>query len=66
MRNLYAPPPSSFENPLGDDALAAKFRENAALGGFAASSAAEAQITATRGLEEAPEVGPLMRLLAEP
>jgi hypothetical protein len=35
------------------------------IGGFA-TDAAEAQIAAIRALEEAPEVGPLMRLLSEP
>jgi 2-methylcitrate dehydratase PrpD len=59
---LVEHPRGSAARPLTDAELDAKFRDNAALGGFAAQ--AEAQITAIRGLAEAPSVAPMMRLLA--
>jgi 2-methylcitrate dehydratase PrpD len=55
-------PRGSEARPLDDAELDAKFRANAALGGFAAQ--AEAQIAAIRALGEAPDIRPAMRLLA--
>ena len=54
-------PRGSIERPLSDAELEAKFRDNAALGGFAARC--EEQIAAIWGLEAAPDLRPLMRLL---
>ncbi|MCO6416762.1 MmgE/PrpD family protein [Siccirubricoccus sp. KC 17139] len=55
-------PVGSEANPLSEAALDAKYRDNAALGGFA--ERAEAQIAAIRGLETAADIRPLMALLA--
>jgi 2-methylcitrate dehydratase PrpD len=57
-----AAPRGSLENPLGDADLDAKFRGNAALGGFA--DRCGAQIAAIRALDGAPDLSRLMRLLA--
>jgi hypothetical protein len=54
-------PRGSAGKPLSDAALEAKFRENAAIGGFAGR--AQAQIAAAWALEEAADVAGLMRLL---
>lgn len=55
-------PRGSFENPLADQEIEAKFRDNAAIGDF--SARCEEQIAAVWSLEEAPDVARLMRLLA--
>ena len=55
-------PRGSLENPLTDREIEAKFRDNAAIGGF--SARCEEQIAAVWSLEEAPDVARLMRLLA--
>jgi len=55
-------PRGSLENPLSDRELEAKFRDNAAIGGFAGR--ADAQLAAAWGLAEAPDVAGLMALLA--
>jgi 2-methylcitrate dehydratase PrpD len=55
-------PRGSLENPLADQEIEAKYRDNAAIGGF--SARCEEQIAAVWSLEEAPDVARLMRLLA--
>ena len=55
-------PRGSLENPLTDREIEAKFRDNAAIGGF--SARCEEQIATVWSLEEAPDVARLMRLLA--
>jgi 2-methylcitrate dehydratase PrpD len=55
-------PRGSIKNPLGDRDIEAKFRDNAAIGGFA--SRADEQIAAVWALEVARDVTQLMRLLA--
>lgn len=55
-------PRGSEAKPLTDAELEAKYHENAALGGCADRAAA--QIAAIWALEEAPDLGPLMALLA--
>jgi len=55
-------PRGSIGNPLTDREIEAKFRDNAAIGGFAPRC--EEQIAAVWALEEAPDVTRLMRLLA--
>jgi 2-methylcitrate dehydratase PrpD len=57
-------PRGSTGRPLTDEELDAKFRDNAALGGFAAE--AETMIAAIRAIADVPDVGALMRLLAAP
>ncbi|PZW38907.1 2-methylcitrate dehydratase PrpD [Humitalea rosea] len=61
---MVASPRGSAGRPLSDAELDAKFRDNAALGGFAAK--AEAQIAAIRAIADAPGLGAMMRLLAAP
>jgi len=55
-------PEGSEARPMSDDALDAKFLDNAALGGFAARG--PGMLAAVRGLGEAAEVGKVMALLA--
>nr|WP_314075287.1 MmgE/PrpD family protein [uncultured Roseococcus sp.] len=55
-------PRGSYERPMSDAELEEKFRDNAAIGGFADRS--EAGIAAVWGLGEAPDVSGLMRVLA--
>jgi 2-methylcitrate dehydratase PrpD len=55
-------PRGSFERPMSDAELERKFRDNAALGGFAGR--ADAAIAALWGMEAAPDVTPLMAALA--
>jgi 2-methylcitrate dehydratase PrpD len=55
-------PRGSEARPMSDAELEAKFRDNAAIGGFA--DRAEAQIAAIWALEEAPDLSRLMGLLA--
>jgi 2-methylcitrate dehydratase PrpD len=62
MSSTVTAPRGSAGQPMSDAALEAKFRDNAALGGFA--TRAEAQIAAIWGLEEAADPVALMRLLA--
>lgn len=54
-------PHGSEARPMDDAALDAKFRDNAALGGM--PGRAEALLAAIRGLDAAPDLAPLMRLL---
>ena len=62
MRTEVTAPRGSIDNPLTDREIEAKFRDNAAIGGFAARC--EALIAAVWALEEAPDVSRLMGLLA--
>lgn len=62
LRNLVTAARGSEARPLTDAELAAKFRANAALGGFAAR--ATAQLAAIRDLASAPDLTALMELLA--
>ncbi|RYJ03335.1 MAG: MmgE/PrpD family protein, partial [Acetobacteraceae bacterium] len=59
---LVTDPRGSAGQPLTDAELEAKFRDNAAIGGF--DDRATAQIAAAWALEEAPDVAELMQLLA--
>lgn len=59
---LVTEPRGSAGQPLTDAELEAKFRDNAAIGGF--DDRATAQIAAAWALEEAPDVTALMQLLA--
>ncbi|MCB4822473.1 MmgE/PrpD family protein [Roseicella aerolata] len=59
---LVTTPRGSEARPMSDAELEAKFRDNAAMGGFA--DRAEAQIAAIWALEEAPDLSCLMGLLA--
>jgi 2-methylcitrate dehydratase PrpD len=61
---LVEHPRGSAARPLDDAELDAKFRDNAALGGFAGH--AEDWIAAIRGIADLPDVGALMRRLAAP
>lgn len=58
---LVTQPLGSEANPMSDAALAAKLRDNLALGGFA--ERAEGLLAALSGLEEAPDLGGLMAWL---
>lgn len=55
-------PRGSFERPMSDAELEEKFRDNAAIGGFAGR--ADAAIAALWGLDAAPDVAKLMAILA--
>lgn len=55
-------PRGSLDRPLTDGELEAKFRDNAAAGGFGSRS--DAQIAAVWSLDEAPDVSRLMSLLS--
>ena len=55
-------PQGSEARPIDDDALDAKFLDNAAMGGFAGRAAA--MLAALRGLGDAPDAGKVMALLA--
>jgi 2-methylcitrate dehydratase PrpD len=59
---LVTDPRGSAGQPLTDAELEAKFRDNAAIGGF--DDRATAQIAAAWALEEAADVAGLMQLLA--
>lgn len=62
VRTTVTAPRGSIDRPMSDAELEAKFRDNAAIGGFAGR--VDRQIAAIWGLEAATETGPLMALLA--
>jgi 2-methylcitrate dehydratase PrpD len=62
VRATVTAPRGSIENPLSDGELEAKFRDNAAMGGFAGRC--DEQVAAAWALEEAQDVSRLMRALA--
>ena len=61
-RATVTAPRGSIENPLGDGEIEAKFRDNAALGGF--TGRCDEQIAAVWALEGGRDVSRLMRALA--
>lgn len=62
FQRLVITPRGSYERPMSDAELDAKFRDNAAIGGF--SDRADAAITALWGLDDAADVTKLMTALA--
>ncbi|WP_421991562.1 MmgE/PrpD family protein [Roseococcus sp.] len=62
FQRLVITPRGSYERPMSDAELDAKFRDNAAIGGF--SDRADAAIAALWGLDDAADVTKLMTALA--